>query len=293
MKPYSLAAACVAALLISPVYSPAADFYRQTDAGNNSTGNDWNNTTNYFSQQGSGGTAPSQMAGNDFFNDGFLVRASPGSTANSSTFAGDSLTMEGGALTMRSGIGGTTTVPYLVSNGTTINNNYADATFVANTFINNGTTTLNANVSGGQITNFSFDFLSGAGDLEFISTNVSGGGRVINLSVIDGSTFTGNLFWASGNPVTVSFGNDLYLAGSTFTAESTSRITLDQDVSFGGLVIDGDVLAEGTYTYAFLESTYGDIFNDGGSGSITVVPEPTSGALLLAGLGLLLHRRRG
>jgi hypothetical protein len=75
-------------------------------------------------------------------------------------------------------------------------------------------------------------------------------------------------------------------------------VPLDQDVTFASVSIGGTTLANGTYSFATLNSDFNAFFTDGGSGSITVgaIPEPSTYAALL-GLGalgttLLCKRRR-
>ncbi|MEM1059265.1 MAG: PEP-CTERM sorting domain-containing protein [Verrucomicrobiota bacterium] len=278
----------------------ADDFFRQTDAGNNSTGNNWNDTGNYFSQPGSGGTNPTQMTGNDFFNAGFNVRASGGNSASSTTFAGDSLNLDGGSLLLRVGDGGTATVANLTSDGTTIlsndNNASITMTLAVNTFTNNELTLFNANTGTDTGIFVDIDTLVGSGGFEFVSTAGNGAQRFVELSVLDATGFSGDLTWmddpGNNDAVQLRFGNDLVMEGSSLIAAGDNQINLDQDVTFGGLSLDGDTLAVGTYDFAFLNANYDSLFVDGGSGSITVVPEPATGALVLGGLGLLAWRRR-
>ena len=69
-------------------------------------------------------------------------------------------------------------------------------------------------------------------------------------------------------------------------------MTLDQDHTFGLIEIDGVSLATGTYSFADLNSTYDAFFADGGTGSLTVVPEPSYVSLLIAVFGMVGFCRR-
>ncbi len=69
------------------------------------------------------------------------------------------------------------------------------------------------------------------------------------------------------------------------------------DLTFNAATIDGNALAAGTYTFSNLATTYGsDLIkiSNGGAGTLTVVPEPASVAVLvgLGALGMLKRKRR-
>ena len=74
---------------------------------------------------------------------------------------------------------------------------------------------------------------------------------------------------------------------------SADVVNLDQNVTFGSFTFGSTSLAAGTYTATDLNGLVGNgsQFIDGG-GTLTVVPEPSTFAMLTAGLTLLAIRRR-
>lgn len=130
-----------------------------------------------------------------------------------------------------------------------------------------------------------------------------GGSKTWLLSVTAGTDFTGTIgighhgalgtgtttFSAetSAHTPALEFGNNLTLGGAlvmSSTGADTGTITLDHNVSFASVTLDGTTLANGTYSFSYLNANFDAIFNDGGSGSITVAPVPE---LRLACIGLL------
>ncbi len=77
----------------------------------------------------------------------------------------------------------------------------------------------------------------------------------------------------------------------TLTINDDALVTLDQNLTVGGLSILGNQFSAGTYSFSDLNSAYDSLFVDGGTGSITVVPEPSAAGMAALG-GLLLIRRR-
>lgn len=74
--------------------------------------------------------------------------------------------------------------------------------------------------------------------------------------------------------------------------EPNAVVVLDQNLTVGALTIDGVSLGAGTYSYGDLNSNYDAFFADGGSSSITVIPEPATLALVTLGGMMMLGRRR-
>jgi hypothetical protein len=181
----------------------------------------------------------------------------------------------------------------IATGGTKIYSNTVTILAVSNFNNSSGTTTLSADVGSGVTVSFNFTTLTGAGDFVVSSTNGSptGNGRIVDLTVGNGSGFTGDIGWSVDNYVTLRFGNNATFGGS-LTAPSTGRITLDHDVTFASVTLDGGstFLSAGTHSFSELNAAYDAIFNENGTGSITVVPEPATMALFALG-GLLLAKR--
>lgn len=271
--------------------SHSAPYYTQANmtAGNQTI----ENLSLWFDQSTGGGNSPLTFNGNQFYSNGFALRSGISSTTwgNAST-----------ALFLNSGIG----VGQLGTNTLTIANltTYAGASARINPRSNNGI----ANLAVSNFTNdvntmldstssninrsisLSIGTLTGAGD--FLIHGNSGGtnGADVFLSVTNASGFTGDIRWGTSANTVLSFQNDLNSAGALI-ALSTSRISLHQDVSFASVTLNGFSLAQGTYSYSYLNTNFDAIFLDGGSGSITVVPEPATGMLLGVGLMVFLGKR--
>jgi hypothetical protein len=105
--------------------------------------------------------------------------------------------------------------------------------------------------------------------------------------VAPGSLGTGNI--TIGTPGGFDTDYDLSLPTSTFALNGLMQ--LDQNDRFAAVTINGTPLAPGTYTASDLANQFPGNFVPGGSGSLTVVPEPASLAALFVPAALLLARR--
>src|SRR6185436_2993222 len=84
----------------------------------------------------------------------------------------------------------------------------------------------------------------------------------------------------SNGPAQVEFMYDLNSPG-TITLANGGKLILHQNLRVAGLVINGTPLANGTYPYADLATTYPNNFAPGGSGSIRIGP-PSPNVTMIA-----------
>jgi hypothetical protein len=134
--------------------------------------------------------------------------------------------------------------------------------------------------------------LSTYGRIETTNPNnaFSGGWNVISgalRGVAPGSLGTGNITIGTAGGFDTDY--DLDLSSSSLSLNGLMR--LDQNDRFASVTVSGTPLTPGTYTASQLASQFPNNFVPGGTGSLTVVPEPGSLAALLAPAALLLARR--
>jgi|GEM_PF-2301749 PEP-CTERM motif. len=278
---------------------------------NETSGSSWLNPASWSNNQ-----APS--AGNDYFVTNFFTVRAPQPAAASYTFAGDSLTITNARFLFATLQAST----IIVNNLTLANGMFSNGTNFLQTLqgtltvdgaayvrlhtiaADNGRNiTINSQISGsgnfgliqkGTLTltgvgnTFSGTWTVGgtmtvpdgtySNSSNLISTLVadSEGSLGVNSSVtLDiWSRFDVNYDWTTSGALT--------LAGNGGTANAII-MTLDQNITVGALSIAGFAFDPGTYGYDELSSLgYADYFTNGG-GTITVVPEPHSLALIALG----------
>lgn len=298
---------CAFLSLAGPQAASAAPFYLQADMDGVAN---LNNTAIYNSQPNGSGSAPLTMAGNSFFTNGKTIRFQNGAGVGGS-FVGDQLTLDAsgnlkatagytvGNLTVTTGAGS-----YAGKVGILANTGAANSSLTLGSLsIGTGATLslTNLNTTNAMLT-LGVTTLSGAGNLSIGGATLSGGvtyfsqtGNTLRLSITDADSYTGTILWGSAvtQNVVLDFNNTFSSQGGLI-ARGNDRINLDQDLTFASVTLNGVSLTNGTYTYAQLSgnATYGSIFS-GGSGSITVIPEPSAAALATAGLtATLVHRKR-
>jgi hypothetical protein len=276
------------------------------------TGSNWSN-----------GAVPS--AAHDYFvNNNFVLRT-PQPSAVSSTFGGNSLTINGGSLGLAN----------LRTGGSeTIINNF---TLTGGGFLSNftsGTQTVSGtlNIDGSAFARLHTANSSGAGSAPprniTLASQISGTGNfgVVQSGILTltgaGNTFGGT--WVVGG-TDVSVGGVSYsnssLRISTLHASSAnslgvnssivandysilkidydwtttgslslganSKLFLDNDLIVSSFSINGTDLGFGTFTYDFLNTNYDAFFDTAGlGGSITVIPEPSTYSALLGAAAL-------
>lgn len=245
------------------------------------------------------GSSPplADMTGLDVFTNGNTLRTT--NVANP-TFAGNSITIEkigsNEPLLMLKG-SGTVTIPRLDSTGGVITAANAQKYIVAaqNMKLTGSKTYLQARNNTAQNdrgVELDIDNLSGNADLQM--------GWVVNdddfygLTVDDASGYTGDIYLAYGQ---TSFGNNLNISNSKLQVlmggDYTAEVELDQDITVGELVIGSTSYGPGTYDFITLEGAHPDQFVNGGTGSITVIPEPASLMLAIGGsLAMVMARRQ-
>lgn len=271
-----------AASLTLPVAAEAANYYLQATM----TGT-FNSTNLWWSDPVEGGDHPATIAGNDFYSNGYRVR-----TGNSSYTFGDATTTLhlDAQLIIRTSGTAAITIPNLVTSGTSANigAGAGGANLNVTNFVNDGDTYLNGDDTSNRVLNVVIDTLSGTGHLQLRQS------ITLNLTINTATDFTGEITWGTGSGATLDFNNPLISSGG-LVALPTSRILLDEHVSFASVTLDETDLSPGVYDYNYLKTTFGDIFVDVdelNQGSITVVPEPAGLVLLGSGALLMLRRRR-
>jgi len=229
----------------------------------------------------------------------FRTKSSPASE----TFVPRLYLQEGGILLLKTS--GTTTVNEMRFLGGMLNNSgasctvagnfYVDTSGIIETVIDDRVTTCSAQLFGdGDLTVKQYYYTSSDAILRLTADNgtFTGDwnierGRVHGQG--NGSLGTGNLTVGSAGALDADY--DIYNTQSTLTLEG--RMILDQDHTFNRILIGGTSLGGGTHSFSWLNANFDTYFQDGGNGSLTVVPEPgTLGLAVLAGLFMAVCRRR-
>jgi len=234
----------------------------------------------------SGGSHPGAMSGSDTYNtNGKALRTG----ATNSTFAGGMLELNG--LGMVLGAATSTVGNLRVAANADLHNGIAASNLTLNVGVlqMDATLTLNSPLSSSRILNLNVTTLQGSANLFVGFTDLSA--TTALLSATTASAYTGNL-------VLRNTGSSLTIVGNLTSAggldlRTGTVLTLGSNLTFNSLTIGGASLGAGVYSYATLNSTYDSFFANGGSGSITVIPEPASGMLVLSGIASLwLYRRK-
>ncbi len=266
----------VAALTAMPAH--AVNYYLQ---GNMPNGSWWEQTPFWFDQPSGGGNNPTAFDGNDdLFTQGYTLRS-----------GGSGRELNVGSLTVTGQINvqstnSTSSVAHLiVKDGTRFEQNRANSGFTVDLLTMDGNTEYHADSTDGL--HMIATTIEGAGNFE-----ITGGAyQEAGFNFGNASAYTGDII-LKNDDVTLRFLNGLSTHGGLIVEGTDPNIALDQDVTFVYATINGDVLNPGTYSFATLNGSYDEIFDDGGTGSITVVPEPASVAMLAMGGALMLRRRK-
>jgi len=291
---------------------------------NSASGSSWLNTASW-----SNAAAPS--AGNTYFVTGttFTVR-SPQSAAASYTFGGDSLTVNNARLLFATLGGSNITVNNLtLTNGGMLSNGTTATQVLQGTLAINGSAFVRLHTVGAETgRNITIaSQISGNGSVGLIqkgTLSLTGVGNTFNgtwtvggigVTIPDGtysnsSSLISSLVGSSAGSLGVDSNVTLNIwsrfdvnydwstAGALTLASNGGSataiiMTLDQNITVGALTVAGFSFGSGTYDYNALSTLgYADYFTNNG-GSITVVPEPHSVALLALGsVGVMLWGRR-
>jgi hypothetical protein len=224
-------------------------------------------------------------------------------SVSASTFPGDALQLDSGS-TLRAKPptpGVTTTLGFpgvggkagLVLNGGAMNPGTASTTFVitGSVFVSADSLLLGPGTSSGG-RNFSFpasisgtnnlivqDFLDNNTGVSILSTsNLFSGNWIVNSGRLTGtgvgSLGTGSITVASGSLLELMY--DIQSPGVLTLMGNSARMTLNRNCQFAGAIINGTALSTGAHPYSQLAGQFPGNFSAGGSGSILIVPPPST-----------------
>jgi hypothetical protein len=220
---------------------------------------------------------------NDYFTStavgGDMTLRSPG---GGGTFSGGSLTIVSGTrLITKGGNGATTIVSNLILDGGTIQHADGNRTHILEGGLNIAAPAKIRLAGADRIFELN-SLLTGSSDL-----TLEGPGRVVLGDAV--STFSGTFIGISD--ILADF--DQSYSASSLDLSSGSQIRIDSNLIFQSVTFGGTPLAPNTYLVSDLNSTFGSFIDDSSSGlTLTVVPQPTSLAMLGVGAMALLARRR-
>lgn len=285
----------LAALVGASSVASANDYYLQR---NQNAGWNWSTVTGnqgWFATPTGGDSIGTFDPDGTYYTNGFLLRTPESSTA--ATFGGAALVLNGGTLMLKGrSASATVIVDNLRSSGTatvTAGNAAHIHSFRANNFIQGGTTTFTTNVAGRGL-NIAIGTLTGNGEIVLLGGSDT---DKIYLGVENATGYTGTFTLRNASLL---FSGNIETAGA-LVLDAGSHVELTHSLLVASLTINGVALADGTYSYADLRNSYGNIFSEiqGQTGQITVgaaIPEPASVALALGlgagALALIRSRRR-
>lgn len=284
--------ACLTILFVSlsTLSLNAETWYLQASQGSSHTWGNLTDGTSCFWMDGAGNALTSLSASEDTFDlNGKTLRT------HRNAFSAGSLTMGSskGTLALKAATS-ILTNDLLITGGGIINHGMSTGTAGAVTFaingelqINTGTTlaiTTDATSNATYYMTLTAGAISGAGEIT-VTSKGSNSGLHLTLSSENARNYTGRITVSKLSTLVF---KDSFHSGATAALNEGSFLSLNGDITLGGLTIAGTALQLGKkYTIDELTRDYGAYFAVGSSGSITIgtlVPEPASIALLLAGL---------
>ncbi len=290
LKPLLLSLVAGGLCFVALPIAAGADYYWNPAS---SSSNFWNDPGYWKPTTDGSGASPTSLSS-------LLIYSTNNNTLATSTgtssFAGGTLRLDGGQISVKATGSSIATTAYLHSTGglivaagaSNVSHNFEALTFDAAS----GTTLLSASFDGtnnvGRSLRVTIGTLTGSAAIQTAPS--TGDNRIIRLSVGDSAGYTGAFAFSRG---TIEFESPVGSSGS-LTLDGTVRVTLDHPLRFVAVTIDGTPLPEGG-PYSVTElNAFGDHFNAGGLGSITVGPSippiPPAPTLLGVRPGLRLIR---
>lgn len=294
---YRTALAAVAFITVGLGSARATDYFLQNNHDSSHHWNRTNDSQGWFTATTGGTLLTTMDPAGVYYSNGKAVR-SRDTTAND-TFEGDTLVLNGSGTSfiLKVGSNSTASVNHLiVSDAASVS---AGNTSSLGQRLSVGTFEVDANITFGVATanrgyRLNVGTLTGSQNIVF-DKSAAITGHFMNFDIDDASAFTGGFVINSG---ALLFTNNLVATSASLNIATGSSVNLTHSISVSALTIAGDVLANGTYSYADLSTTYGSIFTAGDiNGQIVVgtsIPEPSSFALIagVLSLGVIAGRRR-
>ena len=287
-----LASALMTALMAIPMVGYSATITQTFNSTSSST--DWNTAlwagavptaeNDYVTDASLGSSGTSRLGTNV----GGRVRDYTGST-----FAGNSLTIVANSELLLKQTGNQTSTANIILDGGVLRlsaGTSSQAT-VAGTINVASESYLGVADNGSPVLTIS-SALTGS-SLLHVASGLGAGTVVFNGDL---SGFTGTLSFGGGDAAgTYDFDQDYDLSAASMVVNTlrTEVLNLDQAITVGSFMFGDSALSAGTYDVATLNSTFGTGTQFTGTGSIEVIPEPSTMALLgVMGGALVLVRRR-
>ena len=273
----------VVVLVLSLSAISYADTYKlinnQGTGGNWDTLGDWANTV--------GGTPPTAIfPADDYDLDGFLLRTPTGA---SPSFGAGSLTSSGGIILFKHSSGTATITSFSDAAGALLAVGNAGTIQGVHLVGFSNTSFAQLGAASGAGLDVQIDNWTGNGTLRM--GNATGSVGYYGLTITDALGFTGIIDSTFG---TTDWKNDADLSNASYQIVTAGYedVILNSDIKVGALDIGGTIYSPGTYSFATLNTAHDSSFVDGGTGSITVIPEPaTLGLLATASAGIMAIRR--